>query len=111
MSVTVPPSRAWSVEERLARIDQRLEVLIDEFQDAASAWFDKKGDRELAWASAYLTADGVHSARKAAADKAAYPIGREEEAAWEGKRAVLKALETQAMINAALLRAGRSVGA
>jgi hypothetical protein len=99
-----------AIEERLESIDARLAQLTDELEPAALAWFRRKRDREEAHAKAYVAAEGNHTQRKAAADEIACHIGVEEEAAWEGKRAVLKTLEARSMVGATLLKAQQRVG-
>lgn len=102
-------SHPAAVTARLAEIDADLANLQNEVEDAALAWFRKKRDREFAKQMAYAEAEGTTIERKLAADAAGAPVGCEEEATWESKRAVLRVLETRANIGMALLKSqGRS---
>ena len=94
---------------RLEEIEADLAVRANELEGAALAWFRMKRDRELAERTAYAEADGTTVERKLAADAAGAMVGCDEEAAWEGKRAVIRVLETRSMIGTALLKSmGRS---
>lgn len=100
-----------AVELRLQEIDGRLAVLQNELEGAALAWFKKKRDRDRAEADAYVQAQGGHSERRAAGVRAGADIGADEEGAWEGKRHVLKTLETRSVIGTALLKSQGRFGA
>jgi hypothetical protein len=98
-------SNPAAVQERLEAIDQRLSQLENGYEEAALAWFRKKRDREHRWAHVYVTTDGPAYLRKAAADGATLDEGLEAEAAYEGKKAVIRMLETRASIGQSILRA------
>jgi hypothetical protein len=99
------------VEARLEEIDRRLAILQNELEDAALDWFRKKRDRDRAEADAYVAASGGHSERRQAGIQAGAEIGADEEGAWEGKRHVLKTLETRSVIGTALLKSQGRFGA
>jgi hypothetical protein len=99
------------IMDRLDDIDSRLAVLADEFEPVAKAWFEHRKKRDEAYAKAYVAATGNHSERRELALLASSGIGVDEEAAWEGKRAVLKTLETRSMVGASLLKLQTRMGA
>lgn len=109
MSVSL--SQPHGIESRLNEIDERLAQLGEDFEQDARAWYSKKKERDKAHAIAYVQGTGGHSERKAAADLAAAEIGWEEEATWEGRKAVLKTLETRSVVGASLLKIQTRLGA
>jgi len=96
--------------ERLEAIDQDLQTRQNEFEEAAEAWTRKKREKELSWARAYMSASGKEvTTRKAAAKLESENVGLEEEAKYEGLKAVMDVLQTRSMIGMGLLKAhGRS---
>lgn len=101
MSALSSPAQVMA---RLQEIDADLAQRANELEDAALAWFRMKRDRELAERVAYAEASGTTVERKLAADAAGASVGADEEGAWEGKRAVVRVLETRSMIGTALLK-------
>jgi ribosomal protein S11 len=94
---------------RLESIDSDLALRQNELEDAASAWFRLKRDRERDEATAFMAAVGPVEQRRQEAKLAACHIGAAEEGAWEGKKAVVRVLETRANIGMAILKSqGRS---
>lgn len=92
--------------ERLEGIEQDLATRQNEYSTAAEAWSRKKRDKELAWARAYMNATGKEvTTRKAAAKLESENVGLEEEAKYEGLKAVMDVLQTRSMIGMGLLKA------
>ncbi|HTE60084.1 MAG TPA: hypothetical protein VK631_07005 [Solirubrobacteraceae bacterium] len=100
MSLSTPQQ----VMDRLEAIDRDLAARMPALEAAALGWFRKKRDREQAWASAYMSADGPAHVRKAEADYATATVGVAEEAEYEALKAVVRVLETRATIGQSLLR-------
>lgn len=94
-----------SVQIRLEEIDTQLAELQNGYEAAALEFFRKKRDREHRWAHVYVTTDGPAYLRKAAADGATLDEGLEAEAVYEGRKAVVRMLETRASIGQSILRA------
>jgi hypothetical protein len=102
-------STPQQVEERLQAIDGALAMLQNDIEDAAMEWFRAKRDRDKDEAEAFLTAKGTDTARRMIAKQSAAPVGADEEGRWEGKKALLKTLETRSVVGSAILKAqGRS---
>src|SRR5438046_1747744 len=102
-------STPQAVQDRLEALDKDLADLQNDIEDAALDWFRAKRDREQAKAEAFLTAKGSVAARAAMADAQTAHDGKEAEAIWEAKRAVLKVLETRASVAQSILKfQGRS---
>ena len=105
-------SNPQAVQERLESIEADLAVLQNELEDAALAWFTAKREKDMHRAQAFLSAQGdgkTIAERNALADGLVSTDGMIEEATWEGKKAVLKTLETRAAIGMSILRSqGRS---
>jgi len=97
-------SNPAAVLERLEVIENRLAELENDFEDAALKWFRAKRDREHEWARVYVQTQGPAYLRKATADGAVTDRGLEEEAQFEGKKAVVRMLETRASIGQSILR-------
>lgn len=98
------------VQMRLEDIDRDLAERQNTLEETAMEWFRAKRDRELAEAVAYAGASGPATERKIIADAAGAEVGAEEEGAWEGKKAVVRVLETRANIGMALLKSQGRVG-
>jgi hypothetical protein len=97
---------------RLEQIDQDLALRQNELEAAAMEFFKAKRDKEQEWAHAYLSSKArTIPERKAEADLATADVGRDEEAAYEALRAVVRVLETRASIGQSILRAQGRVGA
>ncbi len=97
-------SRAQIIE-RLEEIESDLGERGPEYGEAAEAWTRKKREQAKAWADAYATATGdAVTDKKAAASQASEDIGKEEEAAYVGHKAVVDVLQTRSMIGMALLK-------
>lgn len=101
MSLSSPAA----VMVRLEEIEADLAVAQNELEACALAWFRCKRDREVQEAMEFMRAEGSVEARRQQAKRIASAIGAEQEAAWEGKRAVVRVLETRAMIGTSLLKA------
>lgn len=98
-----------AVMARLEEIEADLRVAQNEIEAAAFAWFRAKREREQTEAMEFMRAEGTVEARRMQARRIASEIGADEEAVWEGKRAVVRVLETRSMIGTAILKAqGRS---
>lgn len=93
------------VVDRLERIEQDLAARQNALEAAARAWFQAKRQREHDRAVAFLSADGTVAERNAMADRATALDGREAEAEWEAIRAVVRVLDTRAMIGMGILKA------
>lgn len=94
------------VMARLEAIEQDLAARQAALEAAARAWFMAKRQREHDRAVAFLSADGATVAeRNALADQATALDGREAEAEWEALRAVVRVLDTRAMIGMGVLKA------
>jgi hypothetical protein len=93
-----------AVLSRLEAIEHDLAELQNGLEDAALAFYRAKRDREKAWADAFLTAKGTDGARKALAQQETAEQGKEEEAAYEARKAVLRVLETRASVGQSILR-------
>jgi hypothetical protein len=109
--VSATLSNPAAVQERLEEIDDRLAILSNDLEDAALDWFRVKRKREKEWAQAFIGGEGTAANRKAEADLAVADVGVDEEAAWEGKKAVSRTLDTRAAIGMSILRAQSRVGA
>lgn len=95
--------------DQLARVNDALALHANDAAKLAAQAMLGKRDRELAEAKGFMEAEGTADARRAQARLAAGLVGVEAEGAWEGKRAVMRLLETQAMVLTALLKSmGRS---
>lgn len=92
------------VMARLEAIEQDLATRQTDLETAAINWYRAKRDREKARAEAFLTAEGTVAERQAQADSATALDGRDEEAAWEAMKAVVRVLETRASIGQSILR-------
>jgi hypothetical protein len=92
------------VQIRLEAIEDDLARRQNDLEDAALEWFRAKRDREIEELRAYTEAVGTAPHRKFAADAAGAVIGADEEASWEGKKAVVRVLETRANIGMAILK-------
>jgi hypothetical protein len=94
---------------RLTDIETELAERQNDLEAAAFAWFTAKREREQTEAMEFMRAEGSVEARRQQAKRISAAIGAEEEASWEGKRAVIRVLETRAMVGTAILKAqGRS---
>jgi hypothetical protein len=94
---------------RLADIENELATRQNELEDSAQAWFTAKRERERTEAQTFIAAVGSVESRRQEAKLVASEIGASEEAAWEGKKAVVRVLETRANIGMAILKSqGRS---
>jgi hypothetical protein len=94
---------------RLSEIEADLAERQNELEAAAFDWYTQKREREKVEAMEFARAEGPVEARRQQARRIAADIGAEAEAAWEGKRAVVRVLETRAMVGTALLKSmGRS---
>ena len=91
--------------DRLEQIEQDLAARQNALEAAARAWFQAKRQREHDRAVAFLSADGTVAERNAMADRATALDGREAEAEWEALRAVVRVLDTRAMIGMGILKA------
>lgn len=98
-------SSPQQVTARLEAIDADLAVLQNEIEDAAFYWFRGKRDREKIKAETFILSDGSVAEREAKAATATATLFKDEEARWEGKKAVLKTLEARVTIGASLLKA------
>ena len=92
------------VVERLEQIEADLAVRQNALEAAALAWFQAKRQREHDRAVAFIGAEGTVAERSALADRATALDGREAEAEWEALRAVVRVLETRAMIGMGILK-------
>ena len=97
-------SNPAAVQSRLEALDDDLAAFQNQVEDAAMAWFTAKREREKAHASSFLTAKGSVAARNAIAEVETATEGMDAEATWEGKRHLLKALETRANVAMAILK-------
>jgi hypothetical protein len=88
----------------LVDIDNDLATRQNDLEQAANDWFRAKRERERTWATTFVSSDGPVDARKAAAINASCMIGVDEEARWEGLRAVVRVLGDRANIGMSLLR-------
>ncbi len=104
--MTLTPAQ---IEQRLEEIGQDLAHRQNAYGSAAERWHRALRDREHKHAVAFMSADGNTTERREAAKRETAMIGMAEEAEYEGLRAVVKVLETRAMIGMALLKsAGRA---
>jgi hypothetical protein len=97
-------SSPQQVTARLEAIDADLAVLQNEIEEAAWKWFVAKRKQEKDRAEAYLRAEGAVETRKAIAMVQTATQAMEAEAAWEGKKAKLKALEARATVGQSILK-------
>jgi hypothetical protein len=97
-------SSPQQVTARLEAIDADLAVLQNEIEAAAWDWFVAKRKQEKNRAEAYLRAEGPVETRKAIALVQTATQAMEAEAAWEGKKAKLKTLETRATVGQSILK-------
>jgi len=93
------------VMARLRDIENDLAQRQNDYEQAALDWFRAKRDQEKAWAEAFISAEGTVAERKAIADFATAEVGKEEEAAYEAVKAVVRTLDTRASIGQSILRA------
>ena len=97
------------VMARLTEIETELAERQNDLEACAFAWFTAKRERERTEALEFMRAEGSVEARRQQAKRISAAIGAEEEASWEGKRAVVRVLEARANIGMAILKAqGRS---
>jgi hypothetical protein len=101
-----------AVQARLQEIEAELAVKQNEMETAALAFYRSKREREKSRADEFIAAtvkgDGktrTIAERNAIADQRTALKGVEEEARWEGLRAVVRTLEARATIGASLLKA------
>jgi hypothetical protein len=94
-----------NVMARLEDIENDLAVRQNAWESAARRWFGIQGDLRKDWATAFLTADGNATEKRAAADQAMAGRGGHEQAEYEAIRAVVKVLETRATIGMSILKA------
>ncbi len=92
---------------RLEEIDNDLQTRLPELEEAAGDWFRKKAEREKLIAGAFMSADGSVAERQARAKRDHAEVGKEEEASYEAKRAVMRVLETRSSILMSLLKSQR----
>lgn len=98
-----------AVMERLSAIENDLAQRQNLYEAAAMNWYRAKRDREHKRAIAFIRADGTVAERNAQADTETSLYGKEDEALYEGLKAVIRTLEARASIGQSLLRAqGRS---
>ena len=100
-----------NVMARLEAIESDLAVRQNAWESAARKWFGIQGDLRKEWATAFLTAEGNSTEKRAAADKATAGRGGPEQAEYEAIRAVVKVLETRATIGMSILKAQGRVAA
>jgi len=93
------------ITQRLEDIDDDLQNRLAELETAAYDWFVKKAERERLIAAAFMSAEGSVAERQARAKRDHAEVGKEEEASYEAKKAVMRTLETRASIGMALLKA------
>jgi hypothetical protein len=99
------------VQAKLEEIEADLAVLQNSVEEAAMSWFQAKREREKARAQTFMASEGTVAEREALAAYATATEGMEAEAAWEGKRAALKALEARGAIGMSILRSQGRPGA
>lgn len=99
-----------NVMARLEDIEADLAVRQNAFESAARKWFAMQGDLRKDWASAFLTADGNTTEKRAAADKQMAGRGGAEQAEYEAMRAVVKVLEVRATVGMSILKAQGRIG-
>jgi len=105
MSLSSPAA----VMVRLEEIEADLAERQNELETAAFDWFKCKRERERTEAMEFMRAEGPVESRRQQARRIAAAIGAEEEGRWEGMRAVVRVLETRAMVGTAILKSmGRS---
>lgn len=81
----------------------------NDLEAAALDHWRSRRDKERSRAEAFLEAEGTVATRSAKADRLTALMGMEEEARWEGLKAVMRTLDTRAAIGMSLLRSqGRS---
>lgn len=100
---------------RLEGIEQDVFDRQEKGEGAAADFFRAKRDHELAFALKFMDATGTVTERKQKATKAlekdpAYLALLEAEGAYEGWKAVMRALEQRASIGQSLLKAQRETG-
>jgi hypothetical protein len=104
-------SSPGQVQARLDEIEQDLATRQNELEVAALSHFRAKREKEKARAEELLRAEGTVAVRTAKAEVATAHIGVEDEARWEGLKAVVRVLDTRAAIGMSLLRShGRAGG-
>ncbi len=97
------------IEARLQELEQDLGNRQNLYGQAAENWHRILRDREHKHAVAFMSASGNTTERRETAKRETALIGMAEEAEYEGLRAVVKVMETRAMIGMALLKsAGRA---
>jgi hypothetical protein len=99
------------VMHRLSQIERDLASRQNEYEQAAGDWYAAQRDMKLAHARALLGSPRASvTEKKAEADIAAATTpGAEHEALYEALKAVIRVLETRAMICTSILKAqGRS---
>lgn len=99
-----------AVQRRLDEIEEDLATRQNELEAAPLAHFRAKRNKERAYARAFLEAEGTVAERTANASRLTSHIGVEEEGAWEGKKAVVRVLDTRAAVGMAVLKAQGRVG-
>ena len=107
---------AGQIMRRLVEIDQALSGsegnpgVYDRVQSAASAYYEKKRDWELAFATEYIEAEGSNQKERESkalvelAKKDVYKDFIKAEGSYEGAKAALRTLETRVGIGQSLLR-------
>lgn len=93
-----------AVQVRLEEIEADLAVRQNDLEAAAFAWFRAKREREQTEAMEFMRAEGSAEQRRQQARRVSSSIGVEEEAHWEGLRAVVRVLEARANVGMALLK-------
>jgi hypothetical protein len=88
----------------LEEIERDLANRQNLLEDAALKWFRAKRDREHAYATAYMKAEGTVDARRSQAALESCRVGAEDEALFEALKAVCRVLDTRATIGMALLK-------
>lgn len=97
------------IEARLQEIENDLALRQNAYGSAAEKFHRAVREREHKHAVEYMKATGNTTDRREQAREQTALIGMESEAEYEGLRAVVKVLETRAMIGMALLKsAGRT---
>lgn len=103
------------IVSRLESIEADVETRQAKGEKAAEDFYRAKRDFELEFAKKYMNAKGSPTERKQAATEAmekdpAYFALLESEGAYEGWKAVMRALEQRASIGQSLLRSQRELG-
>lgn len=103
------------ITDRLEGIESDIFDRQEKGEGAAEKFYRAKRDYELAFALKYMNAKGSPTERKQAATQAmekdpAWFALLESEGAYEGWKAVMRALEQRASIGQSLLRSQREMG-